>query len=665
MTSLIPLFVLAAIAALLLALSVRAFLVEREEGLPRSTKRVAVAGVLAAALTGIAVFAALPSGSDNGPSTSTLDPALAEVKQQIDEKQAKLDSLRESERALRDEISALEKKGPGLGHAATAQETEENVEGRRAAAMQVGALVLVVGLGSMLFLGDPRTLLLRRKRARSDEGRRAPLDALAQAAHDGAYEEGIRAAETIEEAALDALDLIDFLFLRAYCRAQHASTSKDATVSKRALYESAVKDGERLVELAPNMGEAHYLLASARHALQENGKAAESIARAEALLGAPAGLPFVEARSVCLLRHGEKLLGEADTAGAKRCFDEVARLGVLAKEVPFTMITQRLIEVQRDVAAGKLEEAAEGIARVREIHGLDDARRLYAEVSCAAYELLILHRRGEHVRVVSETEKFLAGWLPKDLPAADEQAADEYLFPAVAKESLKLPAELMRGLFFLEAVGRVRIATKLPAGDEVTALARPLLRALQFEPRHREVLASLGALYVFCKPEARAKGMEWLDAAIAMGAKSPIARRWLERERTRELERATLLDRFRAAASRFLSDGMVDPRVREALLEELGRFQDFRPLLLELREGHAEDPIINQPPTVAALRERALYIQDVAAQALARESGERAAALGQVKTEYGTLVEVLERSSTRMSELEKRVMEEVGRLVFT
>jgi len=101
--------------------------------------------------------------------------------------------------------------------------------------------------------------------------------------------------------------------------------------------------------------------------------------------------------------------------------------------------------------------------------------------------------------------------------------------------------------------------------------------------------------------------------------------------------------------------------VRAALLEELGRFQDFRPVLVEL-DHQAE--IGHEAPTLAALKERVSYIQDVAATAEGRMPPDATRTLRAIRDEYDALVATIEHGATRVSELERRVMEEVGKMVL-
>jgi hypothetical protein len=101
--------------------------------------------------------------------------------------------------------------------------------------------------------------------------------------------------------------------------------------------------------------------------------------------------------------------------------------------------------------------------------------------------------------------------------------------------------------------------------------------------------------------------------------------------------------------------------VRAALLEELGRFQDFRPVLVDL-DNQAE--IGQEAPTLAALKERVEYIQGVATTAEGRMPPDATKALRAIRTEYDAVVNTLEHSASRVSDLERRVMEEVGKMVL-
>jgi tetratricopeptide (TPR) repeat protein len=658
----IPLWICVAVALALLVLSARAALIQRREGLLPSLTRLYVAAASFALITSAVVWATRPVSAPVATTATNLDPAFAPARAELAAKTKHLEELRASQRDVEHEIADLAAKLP------------ENARGAELApfdpaavrsARLLGVILLVFALllfavPAVVLLGDPRTLLLRR-RPPPPAAEPVGVDALALAAIEGRHADGIEAADKTREGELDTLDLLDFLFARAFCAVKLATA--DGAKDSAAQLASAVKDLAKLIELAPNMGEAHYLLGTARGLLGELEPALASFERAEALL-AGTDLPFAHNQSVCLLGLAEKRLAEGDGPEAARLFDRVARLGVLAAQIPLTSITHGLIQIRSHVKAGKLDAARDEIARVRGFEDLGAEQQKAVTLTCDVYDLLVLFHRGQHPETLAATTSFLARWMPPGLPEPDEHTADEYLFPAVDRDKLPMAPELFRGFFFLEAVTRMAIVARkgsLPRDVEVTELAKPLLRALQFQPRHREVLAALGALYYWCKPDAREKALEWLEAAAAMGVKSEIVRRWLEQDRRRELERHDLLDAFRGTAARFLTDSMVSPRVREALLEELGRFQEFRPLLVDLEQGGA---VGQQSPTIAALRERALYLQDAAGQVTAVRTGAEGQRLMAAQAEYGMLVEQLDQASTRLSDLDRRVMEDIGKTVL-
>lgn len=331
------------------------------------------------------------------------------------------------------------------------------------------------------------------------------------------------------------------------------------------------------------------------------------------------------------------------------------------------MMSHRLASILGDLRAKKLKEAREGIAFVREAkaaEGLDPERKRLAEMTCSVYEMLLLHEEGEHAQILQKLPPLLTSWQPANLPEPAEEAADEYLFAAVDAAKLEPRAEVFRALWFLVDVAEVRerFERKAPITTaDVAAMAKSLFRALQFEPRQREVLAALGVLYYLFEPTRREKAMEWIDAAVAMGTTSRVARRLLELDRSREAERTELLAHFRGAATRFLGDAMVDPKVRAALLEELGRFQDFRPVLVDLDD---QTEIGHEAPTLAALKERVQYIQGVARTAESRMPPDATRALRAIRDEYDVVVNTLDVSASRVSDLERRVMEEVGKMVL-
>ncbi|HEX7835916.1 MAG TPA: hypothetical protein VF469_00560, partial [Kofleriaceae bacterium] len=371
--------------------------------------------------------------------------------------------------------------------------------------------------------------------------------------------------------------------------------------------------------------------------------------------------------SVCLLMLAEARLAAADNDGATRLFDEVTRIGVLADQIPVAMVTHRILTVREHLKAGKHGEAADGIARIRQVTGLGDAARRATEIACDVYDIAIRHRSGEHQRALDGAAALLGRWLPDKLPDVDDQVADEYLLPAIDAKQLALPASLYRGLYFLEAVVRVELGARRGQGlgdAEVDAVATALLRALQFQPRHREVLAALAALYLAYRKERTEKAIAWLDAALTMGVRSPRARGLLAEARRIERERKELLAVFRRGAARYLSDPAVAARVREALIEELGRFDEFRPVVLDLQASGALDAPGTGEVTVGALRERAAFVGGIASEVVGRADPAAVRGLAEVHRELTSLVNNVDTSATRIAALERAVLEQLGKIVL-
>lgn len=644
MTALVPLWIVFAVLGALTALCFRATRVEKAEGLAPSTRRLGIAA-LAAVLTGALAVYASTLGADppSWEARPADDPKTAEARSRLADLQAKQTELQKEIDDLVVRIGAPK------------EVTREDLEKKRAETqlllLQGSLLVMLLGLGAVFFLGDPRTLVMKR---RKPEGPGDPLDAMARACAGERWDEAMRAAATIEEGKLEGLDLIDFLYLRGVAE---LSTGE---------HDDAQRDLGRVAALAPNMLEAHWALGAAYFAGEKFGEAAAAYARAAELDDAGA-FPTKKARGAALVRHGERRLAEADVDAATKCFDEVTQLGVFTREIPAVLMSHRLATILGDLRAGKLAEARAGIALVRGAESgddLDPERKRVAEVTCSVYEMRLLHEEGDHGRILQKLPVMLAAWQPAGLPEPTEEAADEYLFAAVDPEKLEPRAAVFRASWFLLAVAEVRDRLERQSSlgpADVATIAKHLFRALQFEPRHREVLAALGVLYYLFEPTRREKAIEWIDAAVAMGTTSTIARRLLELDRSRESERTALLAHFRGAATRFLGDAMVDPKVRAALLEELGRFSDFRPVLVDLDD---QTEIGHEAPTLAALRERVQYIQGVAATAESRMPPDTTRALRAIRDEYDAVVNTLELSASRVSDLERRVMEEVGKMVL-
>lgn len=665
-------WILAAVGVALAALAVRAYLVEKREGLPRSSLRAAVSVGLAVGIIAMGVIAQL---SAQAPAPTAPAPVERDAAAQ-----AKLAALQQEVAELSTQLAAkqaeLEALDPTAAPLAPPTETWWP--------LMVAISLVLVGFGALAF-GDLTTLVPRRRQAAAapaapaqvpgqpqalDRPEPADVPTLAQHAQAGRWRKGLACAGRISIEQLHKLEQLDFLFLRALCGVMAvAAPEEGATVThqdRAAKLAAAVGDLERLLGLAPHMAEARYLLGYAKARSGEWAPALEAVRAARPGLE-EGGVAFDHNESVCLLALAEHDLATADSDGAARRFDEVTKIGVLAAQIPVAMVTHRILAVREQIKAGKLDAAADGIARIRQIEGLEGEAERAARVACDVYDVAIHHKAGELDKTLEATRAFFARWLPAQLPDVEDQVADEFLLPAIDKATLPLPADLYRGLFFVEAVTRLeqwsRTGRPLADGD-VDTLATLLLRALQFQPRHRETLAALAALYLAYRKDRTEKALAWLDAALTMGVRSPRARALLAEARRAEVERKELLAMFRSASARFLSDPSVGAAVRQALIEELGRFDEFRPVVLDLQASGALDAAPVGEITVTALRERAAFVGGLASEVVARADQAAVARLAEIHRELTALANNVDTSATRIAALERAVMEQLGRIVL-
>lgn len=121
---------------------------------------------------------------------------------------------------------------------------------------------------------------------------------------------------------------------------------------------------------------------------------------------------------------------------------------------------------------------------------------------------------------------------------------------------------------------------------------------------------------------------------------------------------------FRSASARFLSDPAVGIQVRKALIEELGRFDEFRPVVLDLQDsGALEAPPVGEI-TVTALRERAAFVGGIASEVVRRADPAAVGKLSEIHRELTALANNVDTSATRIAALERAVMEQLGRIVL-
>jgi tetratricopeptide (TPR) repeat protein len=530
----------------------------------------------------------------------------------------------------------------------------------------------MIGTVALVMLGDPSTLFRPRPPAEegeeADEPRRTTreLDRLAHLAEHGQFREGLDVAVAIDAGRLERFDRLDWAYLKSYCAVQVAAAAAPEDAERKGLLEAAARDLETLLEQAPNRGEAVYLAAMAHGLLGDRARALEAFERAATLLPREASkLPFAHNESVCLLGLAEEALGRGDAERASQLFDRVTKRGVLVDAIPLSLVKVRLLDVRRSLREGNHQEAAKGIEAVRKLEGLDAGKRRGIETICDALETLMAVREGDPPAILRHTDAFLARHVPPGLPEPDEEIVEEYLEPPVAGMDLPLSPQIFRAFLFLQAEARSKIAARAgdpPTTDQVGAITRPLFRALQFELRQRDVLATLGGLYFWFVPDGRPKALQWLEAAASMGAEGRIARRLLEEARADEREHREAMDWFRSASARFLHDPTIAGAVRQALIEELGRFREFQPLLVDLQSAAELEP---REPTLRLIRERAGYLEKAVSELAARKPGEQAPQLQELLADYRRIVAGLDTSTGRIVELERRLVQEFGSLLVS
>lgn len=668
-------WILAVVGLVPAIVATRAYLLEKREGLPRSTLRFAVSIVMSLGLFGVAAYAQF-AGTPKAP--EAIKPVEHDKATQ-----EKIDALRKEVTRLSEELAKrtaeLEKLDPTV--------IPPVVEAPPQWPLMVAFSLLLFAFGALV-LGDLQTLLpKKRKKAEEaaaeqvpgqpqalDKPEPATIANLVAHANAGRFKAGIAMAARMSIEQLHKLEQLDFLYLRAYCHLMAvAKPEGDAVLGSQDKADKlavAQKDLESLLGLAPHMAEAKYLLGLVKARANDWQGALETLRDARqhgADLANVEQIPVKENESACLLALAEQKLAAADNEGATRMFDEVTRIGVLAGQIPVAMVTHRILAVREAIKQNKLPEAAEGIARIREVTGLEEEAQKASNAACDVYDVAIQYKAGELDKTLAATRAFFARWLPAQLPDVEDQVADEFLLPAIDKTKLPLPGDLYRALFFLEAVVRIDLASRKGSAlspEDVEVLSTLLLRALQFQPRHRESLAALGALYLAYRKERTEKALAWLDAAITMGVRSPRARALLAEARRAEQERKELLSMFRSASARFLSDPAVGIQVRKALIEELGRFDEFRPVVLDLQDSGA----LEAPPageiTVTALRERAAFVGGIASEVVRRADPAAVGKLSEIHRELTALANNVDTSATRIAALERAVMEQLGRIVL-
>jgi hypothetical protein len=147
-----------------------------------------------------------------------------------------------------------------------------------------------------------------------------------------------------------------------------------------------------------------------------------------------------------------------------------------------------------------------------------------------------------------------------------------------------------------------------------------------------------------------------------MGVEGRIARRLLSEAQAVETELQDALECFRGVSVRFLHDPTLARPVRQALIEELGRFQEFQPLLLGIESSVKAAP---REPTLRLLRQRAGYLEKAVAELAARKSATAGPRLHELLKSYQQLISSLDDSAGQIGDVERKLVQELGKIVMS
>lgn len=659
------------ICAAQVAFAIRALLIERREGMRLSLRRV---GLVAATLALATVLAVAVSWHRTDQKTATkveapttapvtVDPRTKELQAQIDKITTDITQLENERKAKREEMSRLQEKPKGL-HVPPIPPPSVDTS------IVLITLLVIAGFIVLLVAGDLQTLLPERWRA-SRGGAKSKAEAsekmtrFTTAVWREEYAEGLSIAAEINQKWLSDADRRDYLFLRAYCTVQRRVTPAQGTAGTEEVrpLADAIKELENLLEDAPKRGDAVYLLGLAHGMAGNYADALAAFERAEQLLSSYE-LPFAHNRSVCLLALGESSLGSRDTAQAENYFEQVLKIGTLRDSVVDARVSIELTDLRKALVEQNFGAVSGSVERLQELKNFREDLSKQLDVITNAFIVLLALRNNEIDRALKETEALLQKHLPPGLPKADDEAAEEVLASPITDEQLgSLPRQVYREFLFMRAVALARACArqgKMPSNAQIDDISQPLLRGLQFDPRQPDLLAALGGLYYWFRRDQRQKALEWLQAAAVMGASGRLVHIILEQDRLVEMERRELLDWFRSASYRFLKDPTLASGVRKALIEELGRFQEFEPLLIDLDQ---KLEMQSEEPTLQLIKDRATYLAQLVSEVSGRGESEQRSRLQAIQAEYVGCLAGLQQTTERITELEGRVFGELGDLL--
>ncbi|WP_420147388.1 tetratricopeptide repeat protein [Spirosoma sp.] len=530
---------------------------------------------------------------------------------------------------------------------------------------QTATIILTDDLGSLL----PGWRWRRNgSRAREEKYREAlkQLNQLAVEAQLDRYETGLRIVDRIEPALMSTLEQADYYYLKSFCTIQlllrqyTTEGSGFPTPKDKAMMADTDKSLKTLLSLAPRMTEAMYLVGVLKMMQEEYQEAIDNFDKAQVGLGEK-DVDFDNFISTCCLQLASNLLTQGNIDGADQLFRRVISIGIAADRVPAILLKNRLLQVRQHYVNREFEAARQALEAVNQISNLTQQQQQAIDIISESMNILLLDGEQQHTEALGATRTFLKKWTPADMPPPDELTADEFLFSSTQEEVLPFSAEAFCGFYFLTAVLQLQTQQGRLSQTQTDGITYSLLRALQFIPRHREVLAALGILYFYVNTDKRIKALEWLEASVAMGVFHPLVVQLVEKEKGREVKRVMLLDKFISLSLERLFARDISENMRKALLDEWGLFKEYHPALQEIKSTPKPE---YAPITLQAVLNRAKYIEEFTSEVNSYEISEPSVHFKVTQERYGRLARQLQNHIQELTEVEKQILLEIGKQVL-
>lgn len=563
-------------------------------------------------------------------------------------------------------------------------ETPENIVGNKVVLLLVSMLMFLAGFSTLVLLGDSRILFgglrnpFQRKSDKLRQGREeaeGKLLQLAKQVNEESYFTAFQQADEINERRLKPLSRIDFIYLKCFSAIQilfsSMFTSETTTFEiptltyedKRDLIEQVIFDLTVLLELAPRMGEGQYLLAFAYLLDEQYKQALTNFREAEKRLKAT--LDFSHMKSYCLLKLAANRITEGDMDTANQFLDEVIVLEVMTDRVPSVLVENRLLNVYNAYQDGNLVEAREGLNLIRQLKELSPEDKRLIDLTTDAFEIAIRYQEGRFAETRQIIEAFLARWVPEKLPQPDEHTADEMIFHIIDQEELIINPKFFRAFYFLQAIVSLHTisqSSRTLESQQVDHIINLLLKALQFEPRHRDVLAALGIFYFWFKPQKREKAIEWLESARILGVTNSYLAQLLQDHAESEHQRLHHLRDFLNISMNYLGDISIPAHMRTELADELGQFHDFELVMKEIEEASIDED--DKAVTIEALLYRMEYLRGFVNEMKGGAFKEQDSTLVALEAQYLSQAQALQGSFERLSEIEIEIMRKIGLMIL-